>query len=515
MAETPLPTLRAAVRGHAVERPNHPALICGRRVVTYAGLEDRSDRLAGALLAVGAGEGVRVAHYARDSEHYYELLLACAKTGAVLVPVDWRLTATEIEHVLADSGARLLFTDTASARTVAEPLAKVLDHMVVLDDPAAERWWEGQPASRFAPDDEERPLVQLYTSGTTGRPKGVVLAARSFTAVARMLAEYGLDWLDWHPDDRNLLGVPGYHVGGMWWAVQGLCAGVTNVVLPAFDSKHAVEVIRTLGITTTCMVPAMLQQIVDEPGAGPADFASLRKVVYGGSPISEVLLRRCLATFECELAQIYGLTESGNTAVCLPPAEHYPGSPRLAAAGRPYPGVTIKIIDEDGLPVPEGTVGQVCLRTPARMLEYWNEPERTAETVVDDWVLTGDAGFVDEDGFLHICDRLSDMIIVAGENVYPAEVEKALCRHPEVSDAAVVGVPDKSWGEAIHAFVVSRDGRELTSLELTGFLRDELASFKVPTHYVFTKALPRNSSGKTLRHELRDALWAGLSRKVN
>ncbi len=507
-------TLLAAVRAQAARRPEHPALVCGRRVLTYAELEERTDRLAGTLHAVGVGPGARIAHLARDSERYYELLLACARTGAVLVPVDWRLTPSEVEHILTDSGARLLFSDAASAPVAAE-LAQHLDHTVFLDSQEADRWWAGEPARDLAADDPGRPLVQMYTSGTTGAPKGVVLADRTFGAVAHLLAEHDLDWIDWRHDDRSLLGVPGFHVGGIWWATQGLRAGVTNVVVPAFDSRHAVELIRTLRITTTCMVPAMLRMLVDEPGAGAEDFASLRKVVYGGSPISDVLLARCLATFGCDFAQIYGLTESGNTAVCLPPAQHRPGSHRLAAAGLPYPGVSVKVIDDAGTPLPAGTVGQVCLRTPARMIGYWNQPEKTASTLVDGWVHTGDAGYLDEDGFLYICDRIGDTIIVAGENVYPAEVEKALCRHPGVRDAAVVGAPDDTWGESIHAFVQPREPGAPTTVELSRFLRTELAGFKVPTHYEFTDVLPRNPSGKILRRTLRDELWANRQRKVN
>jgi long-chain acyl-CoA synthetase len=504
-------TLRARVRAHAARQPGHPALICGPRTLTYAELDDRAGRLAGALRAAGAGPGTRIAHLARDSERYHELLLACAELGAVLVPLDWRLTAGEVEHILTDSGARLLFTDTASA-----PVAAGLPvDTVLLDSPAAARWWSGPAATGLPGDDPERALVQIYTSGTTGAAKGVVLADRTFSAVERLLAEHGLDWIDWRAGDRSLLGVPAFHVGGTWWAAQGLRAGVTNVVLPSFDPRQVVELIRTLRITTTCLVPAMLRMLVDEPGAGPADFASLRKIVYGGSPISDVLLTRCLRTFGCDLAQIYGLTESGNTAVCLPPAEHRPGGPRLGAAGLPYPGIGVKVINGAGDPVPAGTIGQVCLHTPARMIGYWNQPEQTARTLVDGWVHTGDAGYLDADGFLHIRDRIGDTIIVAGENVYPAEVEKALCRHPGVRDAAVVGAPDDSWGEAIHAFVVPREPGGLTPVALSGFLRGELAGFKVPTHYEFTEVLPRNASGKILRRALRDELWATRQRKVN
>jgi long-chain acyl-CoA synthetase len=509
-----LDTLREAVRIQAARRPEHPALVCGREILTYAELDERTDRLAGALDAVGVGHGTRVAHFARDSLRYYELLLACAKTGAVLVPIDWRLTAAEVEHVLTDSGARLLFTDTESAPVAAE-LTPHLDHTVFLDSQEADKWWAGGPVAALADDDPERALVQIYTSGTTGAPKGVVLADRTFAAIAQLLAEHDLDWIDWREDDRSLLGVPGFHVGGIWWATQGLRAGVTNVVVPAFDSRRTVELVRTLRITTTCMVPAMLRMLVDEPGVTSADFASLRKVVYGGSPISDVLLARCLKIFDCDLAQIYGLTESGNTAVCLPPEEHRPGSPRLGAAGLPYPGVSVKVIDDDGAPLPAGTIGQVCLRTPAHMIGYWNQQEKTASTLVDGWVHTGDAGYLDEDGFLYICDRIGDTIIVAGENVYPAEVEKALCRHPGVRDAAVVGAPDDTWGESIHAFVVPREPDAPATAELSGFLRTELAGFKVPTHYEFTDVLPRNPSGKLLRRTLRDELWATRQRKVN
>ncbi|HEY3749715.1 MAG TPA: long-chain-fatty-acid--CoA ligase [Pseudonocardiaceae bacterium] len=505
---TAFPTLRASMRRHAEQRPAHPALVCQNRVLDYAGLDRYSDRLATTLLAAGAGDGGRVAHFARDSEHYYALLVACAKAGAVLVPIDWRLTPSEVEHILTDSTATLLFTDPA-----AQPVTVDID-VVTLTDIGA---WAESPAvpTDFPADDPERPLVQIYTSGTTGAPKGVVLAQRTFSAVAGLLAEHGLDWIDWRRDDRSLLGVPGFHVGGVWWAVQGLNAGVTNVVLPAFDSYTVVQLIRTLGITTTCMVPAMLRMLVDEPGVTRADFVSLRKVVYGGSPISDVLMCRCLDTFDCDLAQIYGLTESGNTAVCLPPADHKPGSPRLAAAGRPYPGIDIRIIDATGVAVSTGEIGQVCLHTPARMLEYWHQPAKTAQTLVAGWVHTGDAGYLDADGYLYICDRITDTIIVAGENIYPAEVEKALCRHPAVADAAVVGAPDDTWGESINAFVVPRAGHDVTGPELSAFLRGGIAGFKVPTRYVFTTTLPRNPSGKILRRTLRDELWSGMRRNVN
>lgn len=227
-------------------------------------------------------------------------------------------------------------------------------------------------------------------------------------------------------------------------------------------------------------------------------------MVYGGSPIAESLLRQGLETMGCEFAQIYGLTETGNTAVCLPPAAHHGGGGLLRAAGRPYPGFGVKIVDDKGEVLPAGETGEICLRTPAHMVEYWRLPEATAKTLVDGWIHTGDAGYLDTDGYVFVCDRIKDLIIRAGENVYPAEIENALAAHPAVSDVAVIGVPDEHWGEAAKAFVALRPGHTGTVRELRRFLRDCLAEFKIPTMYEFVDTIPRNPSGKILRRTLRD-----------
>ncbi|MFI1330729.1 long-chain-fatty-acid--CoA ligase [Streptomyces sp. NPDC020845] len=519
-------TLQDSLARHAAERPDHPALVCGSVQVTYQELDRRSDRTAQALTASGVRRGSRVAHFAADSERFHEIVLACAKTGAVLVPIDWRLTTAEVTHILRDSGTELLFFGPALAPLVQEavPALPKLQHTVPLDAAGFETWADDRPADTGftapaeadADTDTDTEVVQIYTSGTTGAPKGVVLAQRSFFAVAGMLAEHGLEWIDWRADDRSLVCVPGFHIGGLWWAMQGLNAGVTNVLLPAFDSLRAVDLIREAGITTACMVPAMMRMILDEPNVGKPDFASLRKVVYGGSPISDTLLRRGLDVFDCELAQIYGLTETGNTAVCLPPSEHRPGSPRLAAAGLPYPGVRMRIVDSRGDDVPTGEIGQVWLHTPARMAGYWNLPDATARTLVDGWIVTGDAGYRDEDGYLYIRDRITDTIIVGGENVYPAEVENALCRHSAIAEAAVVGAPNPASGEEVRAYIVLRQGHDVPAAqELTRFLSGQLARFKIPARYQVIDVVPRNPSGKILRRKLREQLWADNDRKVN
>jgi acyl-CoA synthetase (AMP-forming)/AMP-acid ligase II len=518
-----LTTLDASIAFHARQRPGQAALLCEDRQMTYADLHRQSNRAARALLASGAAAGTRVVYLGQESEHYYVLLFACAKTGAVLVPVNWRLTASEIGHVLKDSGARFVFIEPKYAPVVKRaatelPEAPTIVEMTATADsgPGFAAWaGDASAADLGAAANPGDAVVQLYTSGTTGLPKGVVLAHRSFFKVRDALADAGLDWIDWRDGDISLIGAPGFHVGGLWWALQGLNAGVTNVVLRTFTSTDAVAAIRKHRVTISCVVPAMLQLMLAERPVSAATFTSLRKVVYGGSPMGESLMRQCIERIGCEFAQIYGLTESGNTALCLPPSQHVLGGPRTLAAGQPYPGFAIQVRDEEGEALAPGNVGEVWLRSPANMIEYWGLPETTAQTLIDGWLRTGDAGYLDEDGFLFLCDRIKDMIVVAGENVYPAEIENVLATHEAVVEAAVVGIPDERWGEAVHAFVVLAPGGEATPRELMLHSRARLADYKIPTSYDYLDTLPRNASGKILRRRLREPFWRDRTRNIN
>ncbi|MEX2986007.1 long-chain-fatty-acid--CoA ligase [Streptomyces sp. C36] len=504
-------TLTRSSALHAAERADHPAIVCEGRTTTYGELHRAGNSAARALRAAGIGRGARVAYFGRESEHYYLAILACAKIGAVLVPVNWRLTWGEVAHILRDSNAELIFED----ERFGECADRALDGLpevarVRLAGPDSLRaWYAGHSDEDLdpgtGPDDA---VVQVYTSGTTGLPKGAVLAHRSFFTLPDAMRRAGTDWIDWLPDDVALISLPGFGIAGIGWFMHNFNAGATNVVMEMFTPAEAVRLIARHRVTTTFVAPAMLQMMLDERGAGPETFASLRKVAYGAAPISEGLLRRCLSILTCEFAQIYASTETGSVAVCLPPEAHEPGSPLLRSVGRVCPGNELKIVDTEGRELPPGEIGQVCIRTPARMLGYWNLPEATAKTLDGEWLLMGDAAYLDADGYLFLCDRINDTIIVGGQNIYPAEVEKELSDHPAVAEAAVVGLPDRYWGDEAHACVVLRPDAAATPRELMLFLRGRLADYKIPNMYHFVSELPRNPAGKILRREVREHLLA-------
>jgi acyl-CoA synthetase (AMP-forming)/AMP-acid ligase II len=507
-------TVAARSARHAAERPDQVAVSCEDREVTYAQLHRRSNRTAHALRAAGLRKGARVSYLGRDSEHYYDLAIGCAKAGIVLVPINWRLTGREIDHILRDSDAELLFVEREYSKT-AERVAPDLPYLrgIVAMDGERDRasgflaWKGGQPevdiADPAGPDD---PIIQIYTSGTTGLPKGAVLANKAYFVFHDNMARAGVDWIDWNPDDVSLVAFPGMHVAGMSWFMHGYAVGVTNVIMRVFVPDEAVRLIVKNRVTTTFIAPAMLKMMLSERAVGPDTFTSFRKIVYGSSPISQDLLRQCLQTFGPILVQMYSSTETGSVATALPAEDHVPGSPRLKSCGKAVPGTELKVVDRDGNILPPGEPGQVCVRLAAGFQGYWNRPDATAKSLVDGWIHMGDIGYLDEDGYLYLRDRVSDTIIVAGQNIYPVEVENAIAAHPAVAEVAVVGVPDDRWGETVAACVVFEPGQRVSGRQLMLFLRGSLADYKIPTRYEQVDSLPRNPTGKVLRRVLRDKL---------
>ncbi len=520
-AQFPSKVIGDVVRFHARQDGAKTAIIFKDSVVSYAELDAISNRLANRLLSLGLPEQACVAFLGKESEAYYQLFFACAKANLVFVPINWRLKSSEVEHIVSDSEARVLFAEEelASAVESMEKQGALLEHVVLFDhqhhgkglDDFLGQASENDPAVDVGPDTI---AVQLYTSGTTGLPKGVRLPHRALFEIRQSLIDNNLDWLDWQSTDISLVGVPGFHIGGLWWAFQGFSAGIPNVLMSMFVASDAITLIKKHKVTITCLVPAMLNLILSDLDNSNVRLDGLRKVVYGGSPISETLLKRGFEALGCEFAQIYGLTETGNTAVCLDPASHRDGRGRLAAAGRPYPCVELEIVDEHGQPLGHSSVGEIRIKTPARMDGYWKLPEATQATMQDGWINTGDVGYLDEDGYVFIVDRKSDMIIVAGENIYPAEIERVLTRHPGVFDCAIIGVPDDRWGERVVAFVVKADGCEIDSAEISSFLSKQVADYKLPSKFFFVDDLPRNASGKLLRKSLKEAFWVDRERNV-
>ncbi|MDG1498628.1 MAG: long-chain-fatty-acid--CoA ligase [Planctomycetota bacterium] len=505
-------------RIHGRLAPESAALTFGDKTTTFSQLDTQSNQIANGLIKAGLGIGARVAVLAMDSDDVFKLLFGIAKAGCVFTGINWRLAPAEIRYILENGEVEALFVDGDRHELGLELASEMpaIGLVQSLDD--LDNWLATQcTGDPDLPEDPERIFAQLYTSGTTGNPKGVRLANRSFFAVVKSMAAAGDPWIGWRPEDCTLFNIPSFHIGGLWWAMTTLAAGARGVVLPLFDARLVHELVPQFGVSKVCMVPAMIQMTLDEKGAETVDWASLKHLVYGGAPIPQVLLERAWETLDCELVQIYGLTETGNTAVCLRAEDHrHPGL--LSAAGRPYPGVELKVIDSSGKPVPAHTIGEVCLRSPANMVEYWRMPEATAATLRDGWVHTGDAGYVDESGFLFICDRIKDMVISAGENIYPAEIESVLASFPGVREAAVLGIPHERWGEQVLALVVKTEdeaGANLRKRVLLDHCRGALADFKVPTRVEFRPPLPRTASGKIKKAELRAPYWEGRSRQVN
>ncbi|MFI7482071.1 AMP-binding protein [Kocuria sp. M1R5S2] len=485
----------------AARVPEHTALrdLATGRSFTYRQTLDRVQRLAGHLDAAGITKGDRVAVLSRNSTNVFEVLYACAAVGAVMVPLNWRLSTPELQAVTADCAPRLVLHDAASAevtRQLTDAAIPLLGWGGARDEYEA-AIAAATPLARPVETSEDDPWVIIYTSGTTGLPKGAVHTYRSVRANIESSAFAG----DVHAESVVLTVLPTFHVAGLHlFGNAALMHGGTNVVMESFDPEQTLALFSDpeQGVTHFCGVPAMFQLMASLPGF---EEARLRPVVVavGGSPVPRTLVDQWAAKGVSVTAD-FGATEAGSTILTMPPR----GSDGPSAIGIPVIHAECSVRDLDGTEVPVGQIGELWVRGPLLMQGYWNKPEETARAITPEgWFQTGDAAQVDEDGIFHIVDRWKDMYISGGENVYPAEVESVLYQHPEVVLASVVGVPHERWGETGRAFVVLTAGSSVTAEDLRGWCRERLAAYKVPAEVEFLEDLPRNATGKILKKELR------------
>ena len=503
------------------QEPDRPLTVCDGRVRTVAESADRVARLAGALRSAGAGNGDRVGMLALNSDRFHEFLLAVPWAGAVVNPVNIRWSPAEIAYSLADCDTRVLLIDDAFAPVIPElrERAPSLATVIFCGDgpqPDGTLHYEQLLADSSPAPDARRGGGDLYgifyTGGTTGTPKGVMLSHDNLLAsflgamtTADLLSRGG----------RLLHAAPMFHLAaGCAW-LGGMFTGCTHVLVPMFTPAAVAAAISEHQVTDVLLVPTMIQMLTDAPQTEDADLTSVRRVLYGASPISAAVLDRARKRLEsAAFTQAYGMTELAPIATLLTPADH--DNPALTrSAGRAAAHAEIAVVVPDDHELPRGQVGEVVVRGDNVMAGYWNQPEQTAAALRGGWMHTGDAGYLDDRGYLFIVDRLKDMIITGGENVYSAEVENALNGHPAVAACAVIGVPDPAWGERIHAVVVLQPGREATGEQLREFCRGQIAGYKLPRSVAFVDALPISGAGKVLKRELRKQHWDTTDRNVS
>lgn len=490
-------TLAGLVRSLASTRPTHPALTCGSLTLDFRQLDERSSRVAQGLVAQGVRPGDRVAIISRNSIPYYEVLLGIAKAGATVVGVNFRLAAPEVAAILDDAEPAMVFAG---------------DDQLHLVDPARdvvplgagyENWLSGHPPNDprlSAPDDV---VLQLYSSGTTGLPKGALLTNANLSWTVRMGREfYGMS-----EGSVNLLTSPLFHVGGAGYILTALGQGGHTVLTADMDPDAVLELIARHRVTHVFLVPSVIRMLLDALSRRPLDLSSLELLAYGAAPIDEETLREAVEGFGSRFLGVYGMTETAGSVTALLPDHHEVDGPRsslLRSVGKALPWHEVEVFEpETGRVAGPGEIGEIWVRSPQNMRGYWRRPDLDAETLrPDGWLRTGDAARRDEDGHLFIHDRLKDMIISGGENVYPAEVERVLAAHPAVREVVAIGVPHPRWGETVKAVVVPAEDR-LEEADLIAFARDYLAHYKCPTSVDFVSELPRNASGKVLKRAIR------------
>lgn len=515
-----MPFLADIPRVQASIRPAETAFWFEGKTTSFAELETRSNKVANGLLKLGVQPGDRVGYLAKNTDVYYEMMFGCAKARAVMNGVNTRLAAPEVKFILADAKAKVLFVGKEFYAMIDQIRAELPDLVRVITLDGDREDWDYFPSWRDSKTDSSPNLdlradddvIQLYTSGTTGLPKGVQLTNDNYRAFFTQASL--LEWSSYGVGEGVMNAMPLFHVAGVNVGILATAQGARTVVLREIDPQLILKLIPEQRIVHAFWVPAVILMLSQQPNIREVDFSSLKQVFYGASPISEALLRTAVDIMGARFTQLYGLTETVGAGTFLPPEAHDPAWGKLRSCGVPWPGAVVRCVDGDGKPVPTGEVGEIVIKAGFVMKGYWNRPEATEETVRNGFFHTGDAGYFDEDGFLYIHDRVKDMIVSGGENVYPAEVENAIFGAPGVADVAVIGVPDDKWGEAVKAIVVKKPGEDPSPESIIAWSKERIAAYKAPKSIDFIDALPRNPSGKILRKDLREPYWRGRERRV-
>lgn len=479
--------------------PDRLALVDERRGVTWAEFHDRTLELARGLADLGIERGDRVAVLSKDRIEVLESYFALARLGALFVPLNHSLAVPEVADIMERVGAVAVLgeSELLDRHPTLPPSVAI---RMALDKPAFEALGTIAPDRALPHVADTDPIAVLHTSATTGRAKGVTVDPGSFRAIA-------LGWLVMARPTDDIVMVnccPLYH-GSMVVSLTYLAAGATVVLMPGFTPQRALAAVERHGATHMWLVPQMLRFLLQAKGSRTTDLSSLREILYGAAPMPLDVYAEAVERLGCGFRQVYGMTEVGGPFVTLGPDEHpAPGDVTARIpCGRVVPGMSARAVDGSGAELPRGEIGEVVVRGPGVMRSYWNDPEATREITLDGWIRTGDLGFVDEAGRIHLVDRTKDVIIRAGQNVYPSEVERALMTHPAVRDAAVVGVPDEDYGEVPLAYVVAEDGTDPGTAELLGHVRELLAPYKRPRRIEFIEQVPRNPAGKIIKKSLR------------
>ena len=515
-------SLPAMIERAARLNPDGIATSCAGRQHSWSEVQARVAQLAAALQGFGMDNGDRIAILSLNSDRYYEATFAIPWAGCCLVPLNTRWALPENRYAMSDSGSRVLFFDDAFT-SQSETLLRELDTLalaVYMGDGDCPPWAQSyealiagqQPVAASSRGDGDMAGI-FYTGGTTGFPKGVMQSHRAIwaSALGTMPA------FTMNRDSAYLHVAPMFHMADFAGSMGlTLCAG-KNVMLESFDAGLVLQTFGKERITHSLLVPAMIKMVLNHPDAATADMSSMVCILYGASPMPAATLEQCMSTWPTlGLAQAYGQTELAPVATILSMEDHKVGGERLKSAGRPTAVTDIRILDEAGEDCPSGVSGEIVVRGPHAMIGYWNKPEETERALRNGWVFTGDAGYLDDNGYLFIVDRVKDMVVTGGENVFTTEVENAVISHPAVQDVAVIGVPHPEWGEAVHAIVIPHPGQSVSENELLAHCRELIAGYKLPKGITFRdEPLPLSGAGKVLKTELRKPYWEGFERQVN